>query len=336
MTKPIDIIQGSLLCQFSGTKTLITGGLGFIGSNLARALLRAGARVHLYDSLFPKCGGLQFNIRDINDSVEVTLADLRDKDALSVALKDVQFIFNLAGQSNHWDSMIDPLTDLQVNCNAQLNLLEVIRHTNPNIRIIFASTRQIYGIPKYLPVDENHPLCPVDINGIHKVASEAYHILYNRVYGIGCTIVRLTNTIGPGMRIKDARQTFAGLWLRLAIEGQPFEVWGGRQIRDFNFVDDVIDALLLAASAEKPGCPIYNLGSAPTTLQEFADILRNITGCEYVVKPFPNNRKSIDIGHYYANYNRIRDELGWMPRTSVQEAIIRTVQYYKQHIQHYV
>ena len=330
------ITSEHLVSKFRGARVLVTGGLGFIGSNLARVLTRVGARVHLFDCLVPWHGGALFNVEGITDSVDVTLGDLRDANWLADALTGAQFVFNLAGQGSHWDSMTDPQTDLDINCRAQLNLLETIRHTNPGVTVVFASTRQVYGIPQYLPVDEDHPARPVDVNGIHKVASENYHSLYARVYGLPCTILRLTNTIGPRMRVKDSRQTFVGLWIRRAVEGKPFEVWDGTQVRDFNFVDDVVDALLRAAASERSRGRIYNLGAAPATLRELADILRDVSGCEYTVKAFPDERKSIDIGDYYANYSRIREDLGWEPKTSLREAVIRTLQYYKEHLHRYV
>lgn len=321
---------------FRGVPVLVTGGLGFVGSNLAHALAAAGARVHLFDCLVPEHGGSLFNVEGIAGSVQVTLGDLRDSDALAPAVAEAQYVFNLAGQSSHWDSMADPQTDLEINCRAQLNLLESIRKTNPRVTIVFASTRQIYGVPRYLPVDEDHPQRPVDVNGIHKIASESYHELYARMYGLRCTILRLTNTIGPRMRVKDARQTFFGLWIRRAIEGQPFEVWGGGQVRDFNFVDDVVDALFRGAASDRSWGRTYNLGASPTRLRDLADTLRDVTGCDYVVKRFPDGRRSIDIGDYHASYNRIREDLGWEPRATLREAIVRTVAYYRKHLHRYV
>jgi len=321
---------------FQGAPVLITGGLGFIGSNLAHKLVGLGSRVHLIDNQNPTGGVTLFNIEGIASSVKLILGDLCDTEILSTALADVQYVFNLAGQNSHWDSMTDPQRDLEINCRAQLSLLESIRSTNPSVKVVFASTRQVYGVPRYLPVDEDHPVHPVDVNGIHKIASENYHMLYSRIYGLHCTILRLTNTIGPRMRVKDARQTFAGLWIRRAIEGQPFEVWEGKQTRDFNFVDDVVDALLRAAASDQSWGRIYNLGASPTTLIEFAELVREITGCDYEVKPFPDERKSIDIGDFYANFQRIHDELGWLPRTSVREAVLHTVAYYREHLHRYV
>ena len=233
---------------FTGKRVLITGGLGFIGSNLARALVRQGAEVTIIDSLIPEYGGNLRNLAGIEAKVRVNISDVRDHHSLPVFVRGQDFLFNLAGQTSHMDSMADPQTDLEINARAQLAILEACRAHNPAIRIVFASTRQIYGRPDYLPVDENHPLRPVDVNGINKLAGEHYHLLYQQVHGIRSTVLRLTNTIGPRMRIKDARQTFVGIWIRRLLEGASFEVWGGEQLRDFTYVDDCVEAMLLAAS----------------------------------------------------------------------------------------
>jgi UDP-glucose 4-epimerase len=226
---------------------LVTGGLGFIGSNLARRLVQLGAEVLLIDSLVPEYGGNLFNIAGIEDRVTVNISDVRDEHSLRYLVRDRDYLFNLAGQTSHLDSMQDPFTDLEINCRAQLSILEVCRRHNPSVKVVFASTRQIYGRPDYLPVDEQHLLRPVDVNGINKMAGEWYHILYNNVHGVRAAALRLTNTIGPHMRVKDARQTFVGVWIRNLLEDRDIEVWGGDQLRDFTYVDDAVDALLLAA-----------------------------------------------------------------------------------------
>ena len=221
---------------FAGSDVLVTGGLGFIGSALARRLVELGAKVTLVDSLIPEYGGNLFNIHDIRDRVTVDLTDVRDATAMSSLIKKRQFLFNLAGQTSHLDSMTDPMTDLNINAAAQLHILEACRLHNRDLKIIFASTRQVYGRPEYLPVDEKHPIDPIDVNGINKLAGEWYHLLYNDVYQIRSCALRLTNTYGPGMRVKDARQTFLGIWIRRLIEGKSIQIFGdGKQRRDFNF-----------------------------------------------------------------------------------------------------
>src|ERR1051325_4623546 len=223
---------------FQNKKVLITGGLGFIGSNLARRLVEMGAKVLLVDSLIPAYGGNLFNIAGIEDKVSLNISDVRDEHSMHYLVRESDYLFNLAGQTSHLDSMHDPYTDLEINCRAQLSILEACRKHNPQVKIVFASTRQIYGKPKSLPVNEEHLLRPTDVNGINKMAGEWYHILYNNVYGLRACALRLTNTIGPRMRIKDARQTFLGVWIRLLVEGRPFEVWDGSQLRDLTYVDD--------------------------------------------------------------------------------------------------
>ena len=323
---------------FNHARVLITGGLGFIGSNLARRLVASGSRVLLVDSLIPEYGGNLRNLAGIEDKVTVNIADVRDPYSLKYLVQGQDYLFNLAGQTSHLDSMLDPFTDLDINCRAQLSMLEACRHYNPRIKIVFASTRQIYGKPDYLPVDEKHPLRPADVNGINKMAGEWYHLLYNNVYQLRACALRLTNTIGPGMRIKDARQTFVGIWIRCLLEGQPFAVWGGEQLRDFTYVDDCVEALLLAAGSEAANGRIFNLGGdAAVSLKELADLLVAVNGGgEYRLHPFPADRKKIDIGDYYADFTLIRETLGWQPQISLPEALRRTLEYYRANLRHYL
>ena len=323
---------------YAGRRVLITGGLGFIGSNLARALVGLGARVSIVDSLVPEYGGNRRNLAGIAARVRVHLADVRDWPRLPDLIRGQDFLFNLAGQTSHMDSMTDPQTDLDINCRAQLAILEACRQHNPGIRIVFASTRQIYGRPDYLPVDERHPLRPVDVNGINKLAGESFHLLYSRVHGIAATALRLTNTIGPRMRVRDARQTFVGVWIRRLVEGEPFEVWGGEQWRDFTYVDDAVDAFLLAAARPEAVGEIFNLGGPPrVTLARLAELLVELNeGGSFVVRAFPADRRKIDIGDYYADDRRIRRRLGWRPRVDLRTALARTLAYYRKELRHYV
>jgi len=323
---------------FSNAQVLITGGAGFIGSNLAIRLQELGANVLLVDSLIPEYGGNLFNINDIAGRVRLNISDVRDEHSLKYLVRNQDYIFNLAGQTSHIDSMRDPFTDLEINCRAQLSILEVCRKHNPGIKVLFASTRQIYGKPEYLPVDEKHPLHPVDVNGINKMAGEWYHILYNNVYGIRTCSIRLTNTFGPRMRVKDARQTFLGVWIRLILEGKPFEVWEGEQLRDFTYVEDVVDALLLSATREEADGQIFNLGGETSiSLKDLAALLVEVNGGgEFIMRSFPAERKRIDIGDYYADWNRIQSALGWKPNIPLREGISRTLEYYRSHLDKYI
>jgi len=323
---------------FTSSDILVTGGLGFIGSALARRLVELGAKVTLVDSLIPEYGGNLFNIHDIRDRVTVDLTDVRDAAAMSSLIKNRQFLFNLAGQTSHLDSMTDPMTDLNINAAAQLHILEACRLHNRDLKIVFASTRQVYGRPEYLPVDEKHPIEPVDVNGINKLAGEWYHLLYNNVYQIRACALRLTNTYGPGMRVKDARQTFLGIWIRRLIEGKPIQIFGdGKQRRDFNFVTDVVEALLRAAASREADGQLFNLGHhEQISLRELASMLVEINGSgNYELVPFPDDRKAIDIGDYYADFRKIDEVLGWSPQVTLENGLKQTLEFYRANQGHY-
>lgn len=327
---------------YSGKSVMITGGLGFIGSNLAAALVEQGAAVTIVDSLIPVYGGNPFNIHDIEDKVSVNICDVRDPYAIEYMIKGKDYLFNLAGQTSHLDSMSDPRTDLEINASAQLSILEACRKVNTDIKVIFASTRQLYGRPSYLPVDEKHPIRPVDVNGINKLAGEWYHLLYNNVYGVRACALRLTNTYGPRMRVKDARQTFLGIWVRMLIEGKPIKVFGdGLQLRDFNYVDDCVDALLLAGASDQANGNVYNLGSSEVIgLKDLAEMMLEIGGKlgmdgSYELIPFPPERKAIDIGDYYSDFSLISEKLKWQPGTGLRAGLESTLAFYKKNYLNY-
>jgi UDP-glucose 4-epimerase len=323
---------------FDGARVLITGGLGFVGSTLAHRLVELGAQVTLVDSLIPLYGGNLRNIAGIAERVKVNIADVRDEYSMDYLVKGQDYLFNLAGQTSHMDSMRDPYTDLDINCRSQLSILEACRKNNPGLKIVYTSTRQMYGKPDYLPVDERHLLHPTDVNGVNKMAGEWYHIVYNNVYGIRACALRLTNTIGPRMRVKDARQTFLGIWIKQLIDGQPIQVWGdGAQIRDFNYVDDVAEALLISAASPAADGQVFNLGSDETiNLRDLAALLIEINaGGHYDIIPFPADRKPIDIGDYYADYRLIQGRLGWRPKIALREGLRRTLAFYREEKEHY-
>jgi UDP-glucose 4-epimerase len=321
---------------YEGRRTLVTGGLGFIGSNLAIRLLDLGASVLVVDSLIPETGANQFNIESVQDHprLSVRTVDVRDVLAMERLLRGQSIVFNLAGQVSHIDSMQDPFTDLEINCRSQLALLEACRRNAPDAKVVFASTRQIYGrvAEDRLPVDERQPPNPVDVNGINKLAGERYHVLYNNVYGIHTSVLRLTNTYGPRMLVKNNRQTAIGWLIRQAMDSEEIDLFGdGSQLRDFTYVDDVVDAFLVAGAEDAANGQVFNVGAIePVSLRELADLLIEISGSgSYRLIPFPPERKAIDIGSIYVDDRKIRRVLKWRPRVDLREGLARTVSFYK-------
>ncbi len=326
--------------QFEGKRVLVTGGLGFIGSNIARRLVDLGAEVTLVDSLIHDYGGNPFNISGLESSLRVNIADVRDANGMQYLLRGQDLLFNLAGQVSHVDSMRDPMTDLEINCRSQLSILEACRLGNPEVRIVHAGTRQIYGKPVSLPADENHPVHPTDVNGINKASGEMYHQLYHEVYGLRTTSLRLTNTYGPRQLMKHPRQGFAGWFIRQAVLAEEIQLFGdGSQKRDFNYVDDVTEAFLLAAVSQEAEGEYFNLGaSPPVSLLEFVEALLSVAegGGGYRLVAFPEERKRIDIGDFYSDYGKIRRRLGWEPKVDLKEGLTRSVEYYRANIEHYL
>ena len=325
--------------EYRGRRALVTGGLGFIGSHVARRLLGLGAEVTVIDALVPGYGGHPFNVEDVRDELHVIRGDLRDATAAEAAVDRQDYVFHLAGQVSHTESMSDPRRDLDNNALATLSLLEACRRVNPSTRLVFSGTRQVYGRPQRNPVDETHPCLPLDVNGIHKWAAEQYHQLYHDVHGIPSVVLRLTNTYGPGQLVKHPRQGFIGWFVRKAVEGREIEIMGdGTQRRDLNFVDDVVEAMLLAAASPKAFGRVYNLGSrGPVSLEALARLLIEVAGRgSFRFVPFPPERKSIDVGSIEIDYARIRNELGWEPRVALRDGLERTVRYYERHLARYL
>lgn len=323
---------------YRGKKVMVTGGLGFIGSNLARRLVELGSDVLVVDSMLPDTGANFANLKDLDGRLQIRVVDLRNADEMATLIPGHDVVFNLAGKSSHIDSMIDPLSDLGANVHAHITLLEGCRRHIPDARIVFSSTRQIYGRPAYYPVDENHPIRPMDVNGVNKSAGENYHTLYHQIYGLQTVCLRLTNTFGPRMRIKDARQNFLGVWLRRVIENDALEVWGGQQKRDFTYIDDVVDAFLVAGATPTIENRAFNIGgSAPVALGELAKLLVSIAGTgRFEIKQFPPDRLRIDIGDYFADDELFRKATGWSAKVALPDALARSVAFYRDRIGDYV
>jgi len=323
---------------YAGKRVLVTGGLGFIGSNVAIRLLQLGARVTVVDSLIPETGGKSFNIAPVQDlpNLSVRTVDVRDVLAMERLVRNQALIFNLAGQVSHIDSMQDPFTDLEINCRSQLALLDTCRRVAPETKVVFASTRQIYGrvAEELLPVDERQAPSPVDVNGINKLAGERYHVLYNNVYGIRTSVLRLTNTYGPRMLVKNDRQTALGWLIRQAMDDEEITLFGdGLQLRDFTYVDDVVDAFLMAGANDAANGQVFNVGAIePVSLRELAEVLVEVTGTgSYRLVPFPPERKAIDIGSIYIDDRKIRRVLKWRPQIDLREGLTQTVGFYRAH-----
>ncbi len=323
--------------SWHGKPVIVTGGMGFIGSNLVRRLLAAGAQVTVIDRMLAQYGANPFNLSGLA-LAELIEADIGAEAAIFEAIGKAAVIFNFAGQTSHMDSMKQPLEDLRLNQEANLRFLELVRRVNPQARLIFSSTRQFHGPPKYLPVDEEHPIAPPDINGIHKYAAESYHMLYARVHGMRTTALRLTNVFGPRMRIRDAKQTFLGIWIRHVIENTRFEVWGGEQKRDFTYVDDLCDAAMIAAETEATVGQIYNVGGCPPmSLLDLAELVIKVGGSGgFERKEFPAERKKIDIGDYVADDTAFRAATGWAPQTALADGLKQTIEFYRGHAAHYL
>jgi UDP-glucose 4-epimerase len=318
---------------------MITGGLGFIGSNLARQLVGLGADVLLVDSLIPDYGGNLFNIEEIASRVHVNIADIRMQPTMEVLVRDRDVIFNLAGQVSHIDSMNDPYTDLEINCRAQLSILEACRKHNRGVRVVYAGTRQVYGRPERLPVDERHLVRPADINGVNKAAGEYYHLLYNNVFGIRASSLRLTNVFGPRQLIKHSRQGFIGWFIRQAIEGQEIQVFGdGSQMRDFVYVDDAADAFLRAGAIDACDGEVFNVGgNEPVTHRDLVRMLIDTAGSGSVrFVEWPPDKKRIDIGSFYSDSTKFQRTTGWAPCVGLAEGLRRTIAFYREHMAHYV
>lgn len=319
---------------YKNKRVLITGGLGFLGSNLALALLGTAKEIILYDALMPMYGGNLFNIKNFKDGVTVIIADIRDAEKMNEAVKGVDFIFNIAGQVSHVDSMIDPFFDLDINCRGNLVLLEACKKYNKDARIIYAGTRGQYGKLDYIPVDEKHKMEPTDIYGVNKMAGEHYHLIYSRAFDMWACSLRINNTYGPRHQMKHGKYGILNWFIRLALDNQAIKVFGeGGQLRDYNYVDDVTEAFLLCGANDKCRNEVYNLGSGKQI--KFIDLVKEVIASagsgKYELVPWPKDREIIEIGDYAANFSKIKNTLGWEPKIFIEDGLQRTCDYYKKY-----
>ncbi len=339
MNAPEESRPPSYLAFYRDRRVLITGGLGFIGSNLARRLAALGARVLIVDSLIPEYGGNLFNISGLEEQLRVNVADVRQQSTMNYLVRDQDVIFNLAGQVSHIDSMQDPYTDLEINCRSQLSILEACRRYNPTVKVVFAGTRQVNGRAASLPVTEDHLVRPTDVNGINKAAGEYYHLVYNNVFGVRACSLRLTNVYGPRQLLKHNRQGFIGWFIRLAIEDREIQIFGdGGQLRDFVYVDDAADAFLRAGASDACNGQVFNVGGfEPASHRELVELLIAVAQSgRYRFVEWPPEKKAIDIGDFYADSSRIAATLGWTPVTPLREGLARTIEFYRAHLDQYI
>ena len=317
---------------------MITGGLGFLGSNLAHTLVDLGAEVLLVDPMLPLYGGNHFNIAGIRDKVRVNIADIRDAGAMNELVKGQEVIYHIGNQTSHVDSMTDPLLDVDINCRGNIIFLEACRQFAPEAKIVYAGTRGQYGRLQYVPVDEKHPSNPTDVYGINKHAGEQYMFTYGRIYGMRTTSLRINNSYGARGQMKHGKYGILNWFIRLAMDEQPIQVYGaGEQLRDYNYVDDVTDAFLRVAATDQTNGEAYNLGSNEHI--KFIDLVRKIVeaaGSGSVEQiPWPEDRAAIEIGDYAADTTKIRTTLGWKPGVMLDEGLRRTVAFYREYKAHY-
>ena len=326
------------LQAYAGKRALVTGGLGFIASNLVHGLTALGCAVTVIDSLAPEQGGNRFNLSGIEDEVDVRIADIRDEAAVTDAVRGQDFVFNMAASVSHLDSLGAPFHDLDVNLRGTLNVLEAIRREAPEARVVYSGTRSEYGLIQTVPVTEDHPLLPTEVNSADKAAAGMYHFAYHIAHGLQTTNLRLTNTYGPRMLTAHWRQGFINWFVRLAVEGGTFKLYGdGSQVRDLVYVDDVVRALLLAGVTPGVAGQTLNVGSSnPVSLKQIATELVDITGkgnIEYV--PFPDDAKRIEIGDYVAATQKIERILDWRPAVPLREGLERSARYFEAYREHY-
>ncbi len=326
------------LSYFQDARVLITGGAGMIGSTIARLLVEQGAEVTVVDAMLPAYGGNRFNLKDILDKIVFVRGDIRNLDRVKEWVDGADYVFSLAAQVSYVDSNHDPLLDLDINCRGHLNLLLALSQINRRAKVVFTSSRFVYGSIDYNPVDESHPFNCLSVYGIHKLAGEKYYRFYHDAHGLDTVSVRITNPYGPRQQMKHSKYGIVNWFIRLAMEGKPLTVFGeGLQKRDYIYVEDVAEGIMSAALTPETAGQVYNLGTGVGT--PFIDMVRLVAqaqpGTEIQHLPWPQERYFVETGDFVADISRLREATGWAPPTSLREGIEKTVAYYRQHREQY-
>lgn len=315
---------------YRGRKVLVTGGLGFIGLNICTRLLELGAEVTVLDNFMPIEASKPLS--EMLSHIKVAIADIRDEANVERIVRDQEIIFNLAGKSGAADSNKTPINDLDINCRGHLTILEACRTFNPEVTIVFPSSRLVYGKPLYLPVDEKHPLNPESIYAAHKLAVENYHLIYGKLYGLKATVLRISNPFGPN-QVGDKRvYGVINSLISTAATGGVITLFGeGKQTRDYLYICDLVEAFLLAACKEDARGKIYNIGNSnSTSIRELADLAVAISGSGNIISvPWPQEYLAIETGDYLSNISLAQKELGWSPQTALNDGLAKTMAFYK-------
>jgi nucleoside-diphosphate-sugar epimerase len=328
---------GSRLEAFAGKSALVTGGYGFIGSNLVHTLVALGCNVTVVDNLDPGAGGNRFNLSGVEQCIDLRSTDIRDLDAMRDAVSGRDYVFHLAGRNSHLDSLEGPFEDLDINGRGTLTVLEAVRRENPIARIVHAGSRSEYGAIQTSPVDETHPLLPTEANSAHKALSTLYQLAYHQAHGLQTIALRLTNCYGPRMYTKDHRLGVMNWFLHQTVEGAKLRLFGdGTQQRDVLYVDDAVRAFLYAATADDAVGTVLNVGSGcPTSLRDIAEALVLLGAAGVEIVPFPEEAKRIEIGDYVADTTLTRRLLNWQPEVSLTDGLQRSVAYFREHKERY-
>lgn len=324
--------------SFKGKKILVTGGLGFVGSNLSIRLAELGADVLIVDNMLPRQGGNLFNIEPVKDKVKVNISDIRNAASMNHLVKNIDYVFHIAGQVNHVDSVKNPLNDLSINVEGTLIIMEALRMNNPGAKVIFTGTRGEYGSSLKLPVEESHAINPIGIYAITNFAAERIVLTYNNLHNIKSVCLRITNTYGPRHQMAHDEYGVFNWFIRKAIDNEVIPIFGdGRILRDYLYIDDLTESLLKTAISDKVYGEVYNIGSGiPLSFIDLANKIIKIAGSGKVdYTEFTSERKALEPGDYYADITKIKTDAGWEPKITLEDGIERTIKYYKQFKKYY-